>query len=459
MGGGSMILKWSTQRIAGSTAQPRNRGSTLVLVMVSMVILSGVIMASVHLFKTRDQVIEGELHYHGQAINAAKAGLIDVLSWFRRQTVQPVAAFAPIRDLSVNPTINETDDPDIGIVREYQISTKDNLWERYEVRIGRQLVDGDGKSYWVGVHDVTCAHTDQIGSGSVGRNWYVEAKGYIFERLPPSADNNFKTYTPDLFYSIYETADGVQRVKDGAGNLMYQNVPTNNQLEEKADTTLVKVLASATVASEFRRLSVELPGNAAFCAARGDRVSLGNRSRIYGGAGAGLIYPDGTGNHWEHSGADLSSFDKADPADYTPKLDMNYVFKVTPEELQILSDIYTDDYLTLPDQLPDYSLVYIDGDATFTDIKPLRGTAIVYCSGDVCIDANSSSFFTGILYVEGDYDQNAPSSINGTVIVKGNLGIQGMGDYSEATYDPDARQRILQITGQYRFSAPLFFRQ
>ena len=157
MGGGSMVLKWSTQSMAGSTAQPRSRGSMMVLVMVSMVILSGVIMASVHLFKTRDQVIEGELHYHGQAINAAKAGLIDVLSWFRRQTVQLVETFQPIRDLVVNPNINDTVDPDIGIVREYQISTKDNLWERYEVRIGRQLTDGDGKDYWVGVHDVTCA--------------------------------------------------------------------------------------------------------------------------------------------------------------------------------------------------------------------------------------------------------------------------------------------------------------
>ena len=123
----------------------------------------------------------------------------------------------------------------------------------------------------------------------------------------------------------------------------------------------------------------------------------------------------------------------------------------------MLSDIFTDDPTTLPDELPDYSLVYIEGDVTWDAVKPLRGTAIVYVDGNVTIGANSSSYFTGILYVAGNFTQYAPSLMNGTLMVQGALSVSGLGDYSEVGYDPAARQRILTISGQYRFSAPMYF--
>ena len=138
---------------------------------------------------------------------------------------------------------------------------------------------------------------------------------------------------------------------------------------------------------------------------------------------------------------------------------MEDVFGVTKEELKTLADIYTEDPSNLPYELPEYSLVYIDSDVTFDNDRPLRGTAIVYVDGNVTLASNSSSYFSGILYVEDDYRQYAPSLVNGTVMVNGVLDISGLGDYSEVNFDSTVRQRILTISGQYRFSAPMYFLQ
>jgi len=426
----------------------------LVMVMVAMVMLSGVMMASFHVFKTTENVIDFELSYHGQAVNTAKAGAIDALSWFRRQTAQPVVTFDPQRDLTEEPPINETDDAIIGLVREYPISINDRLIERYEIRLSRWLDNGTDDGITMGVKDIT---QERMPSGE-GRFWYIEVKGYICEKLDDA-------YEPWQFYQIYETADGVQRTKhvdENSGEVTYSTDITtpNGILEEKVDQTVMRVLASARLATELRRLAVTPPAEAALCAIRGDDVSLGNRSRIMGGDGYGLIYPGNTGSHYQHSGAELSGgtpsgFTRADPANYPAT--MGEVFGVTQQELRTMCDIYTDDPSTLPEELPEYSLVYIENDVSFTSSNPLKGTAIVYVNGNAVIAASSSSYFSGILFVEGNFTQYAPSLVNGTVIVQGNISISGQGDYSEVDFDPSVRDRILSISGQYRFSAPMYF--
>lgn len=425
----------------------------MVLVMVSLVVLSGIMMASLEVFKTNRMVIDFELNYHGEAVNTAKAGLIDALSWFRRQTAQPVDDFDPQRNLVIVPNINDTDDNTddgsgskvIGLVREYKLSKEDNaaqdqIWGRYEVR--RRVV-----------RDIT----EERNLSGQGRYWYIESKGYIFTKRNPA------TYTPDDFYYVYEYFDdgttAWQMRKQPDLSYVFENIPADGRAnKEQYDINVVNVLASATMATELRRVSVIPPANSALCAARGDLVSLGNRSRIMGAGSYGLIYPSGTGAHYQNGGCEISgapAWGTADPAMYL--LDMEDVFGISKQELRTLADIYTNDYTTLPDEMPEYSLVYVDGDAVFTNSKPLRGTAIVYVDGDVTLAANSSSYFSGILYVEGDYRQYAPSLVNGSVMVKGAMQVSGLGDYSEVDFDASVRQRILTISGQYRFSAPMYF--
>ena len=46
------------------------------------------------------------LTYQGQALNAAQAGLTEGVSWFRRQTLQPVTTFQPVQNLAATPPID-----------------------------------------------------------------------------------------------------------------------------------------------------------------------------------------------------------------------------------------------------------------------------------------------------------------------------------------------------------------
>jgi len=404
------------------------------LVAVAIFVLSGLMVASHYVRQSTSRVIDHELNHHGQAVNAAKAGLVDALCWYRRQTSQPVAAFTPNRDLGADPPINETDDPDIGLVREYQISTRDNLWGRYEVR--RRVVRD------------TTAERNLAG---VGRYWYIEAKGYVLERL---AEN----YEPGEFYSLYEISDGDLKRKLGDGTYEVVDTAADGKFQEDYDERLVKVLASVTMGTEFRRLSVVPPADAAICAARGDYIRLEDRSRTNGHDSYGIVYPEQTGDHYQAGGAELSGSParaRVDPTGYS--LEEIDVFGVIPQELQALSDIYTDDPSTLPEVLPDFSIIYIDSDVTWSAAKPLKGTALVYVGGDATMAAASSSYFSGILYVVGDFVQESPSLLNGTLMCKGRVTVTGSGDYSEMNFDKDVRSRILTISGQYRFSMPMYF--
>ena len=204
--------------------------------MMALFILSTVfflIVSGLTMLQLSRSVIADQLTYHGQAVNAAQAGLVDSLSWFRRQTTQPVAQFVPAQDLSATPPVNDTDDPAIGLVRDYEISDLGGVWGRYEVRTDR-------------VDDVT----DQRGKQGTGTVWSVDSVGVIYVR---------------------------------------------NDLNRAHDAYPNRVLAEVTTRSEIQRISLVLPGNAAVCAQRGDGVSSETATRILGGSGMGVLYSASSG--------------------------------------------------------------------------------------------------------------------------------------------------------------------
>ncbi len=152
-------------------------------------------------------------------------------------------------------------------------------------------------------------------------------------------------YTPDEFYSLFELEDdgttARQKRKLPDGTYVYENIPADGLVRlEQYDHAMVKVLAYTKMATELRRISVIPPANAVFCTQRADWISLGNKCRVMGGAGYGLISPSGTGLPSINGGAELSGSPargSADPATYF--LDMEDVFGVSKLELQTLADI------------------------------------------------------------------------------------------------------------------------
>lgn len=396
------------------------RGSALLYVLFAVLVISGYVLFGVQADLALDLATRVQVESPAQARAVAEAGVVDAYAWFRRQPVQPVATFAPQRDLATIPPTNETDDPTIGLIREFEIAP--DLWARYEVRLSvaaEPFVDtnldglhGDSESYtdtngngrWDAAgetRDVSTAR-GQAGTGSI---WLLVSHGMVFAR--PRQD--------------LDLGEGVNRR-----------------------------LSIARVATEIRRLALTPPASSTLCIARGDGVSIGARVRIRGESGGGVVYGSSTGSPSIDGSAEVSgSPSTAAIPDYDGSIDA--VFGVGVSALKSMADLSTTDASAVPAPLGDYTLTVVDGDAVFDASRPLRGTGVVVVLGDCTISDGSNSFFSGLLWVGGDLTVRAPSYLRGTLIVQGGFNAQGTGgDYVEMDFDDGILGEILALMGQYR---------
>lgn len=375
------------------------QGSLLVWALFAMVVVTGLLFVGMDHLKASAHATENRFRAQGQALDLARAGVVDAYAWFRRQSTQPVATFAPQLDLAAVPPVNETDEPALGLVREFEISP--GFFGRYEVR---RFVDADGNGRadtGEGVFDATQAR----GLSGTGTVWHIESHGYVFRQVDP---------------------------------LVAWNVAPNERI------------AGAFVATEIRRLSLAPPGAAAICSARGSNVTVGSRGRVDGTAtGAGVIYPPSTGTATS-SGQLTGSPAQGSVSGYTATF--MSVFGVSSNELKSVANLRMPGTGLLPNPFPEDSIVFIEGNHTVTSAAPLRGTGILVVEGNLTIAANSNTYFTGLIYVTGSYTQNAPSIVRGTVIAGGTVSVSGVSDFSEVVYDRGVIDSLLQNIGRYRIS-------
>ena len=104
--------------MAARQARVSEAGAAAMMSIAIMAILFMLIVSGLLGIQLSKATIGRQLTYHGQAINAAQAGLVESLSWFRRQPSQPVSTFVPVLDSSQSPPVNDTDDPSVGLVRD-----------------------------------------------------------------------------------------------------------------------------------------------------------------------------------------------------------------------------------------------------------------------------------------------------------------------------------------------------
>lgn len=394
----------------------------MVYAAVCVLIVGGVVASATASLRAGDDGARSEFSLQGQAHNVAEAGLVDAYAWFRRQQVQPVTSFAPQRNLTANPPVNETDDPAQGLVRTFEISP--GLWARYVVSGGLEaepyadananglhdegeaFVDVNGDGLWSpaqGTLDVTEAR----GLGGQGTVWRLVSKARIF------------------------------RMSDA-------DVPLGEGVNVQ--------VAETRLAAEVRRLSVAPPAYAALCSRTSGAVTIGSRARLRS-TGACVAYGTLTTSPSFLSGSELlgSPVSVLVPgwSDTVEK-----VFSVDWPTLQSMADISTSDPAeALPAPLPTMSLVVVTGNAVFDAERPLRGTAMLVVRGNVTIDAGSNSFFNGLLYVDGNLTVRAPALLRGAVIVTGTVDIRGTGgDFVEVEHDPALLSRLMTAAGQYRYS-------
>ncbi len=370
------------------------RGVALLMGMFLTILVLGMILSGTIVMESANRKTDVLFRLDGQARQFAQAGLIDALSWFRRQTSQPVTSFAPIKDTTVSPPILDTDDPSIGIVREFEISR--GVWGRYEVRKEVPFVSPPE------------AETEDIsierGGAAPGTVWRIVSRGYVF------------------------------RLKDAS-------VPFNQAPNQMLGTNVLE--------TEIRRITLAPPTQAALCVQTGGSCSIGSKARVVGGVGAGIGYKSGTGSP-SISGEVSGSPSVAPIGSWDDSVDA--VFGVTTEQLRSLADDRISSNAAFPSVVPTNSILFVETDLTFNAAKPLKGTGIVYVDGDLTIDPSSNSFFTGMLYVTGNVTIHAPSLIRGTIVALGNVSMSGVGDYSELEYDDGVLNALMVEVGQYRMS-------
>lgn len=402
-------------------ARRASRGIALIWALFAAMVISGVILSGTNTFIAIRNMGTADFRADAQARSVAEAGLVDAYAWFRRQTSQPVSAFAPARNLAAVPEINETDDATVGLVRDYEILP--SLWGRYEVRktkLAETWTDANAN----GLYDYGEAYTDTNASGK--RDPATETRDVSTERGLSGAGTVWRL---ESIGTVYKRPDQLQAL--GAGP---------NQR-----------IASIRLAAEIRRLAIVPPGTAAVCARTLSTVVLGARSRLTGGTKSGLVGTVGSGV--PSLGGEITGI----PASGTIPLPYNdtipLVFGVSVTELKAMADGSYTNVANFPSPIGDYTLHVMVGDITFDATKPLRGTGVVVVVGNCTLAASSNSFFNGVLYVQGNLQIRAPVYIRGTVVATGSVDIAGTGgDYSELIYDGSMISQVLKTMGQYRFS-------
>ena len=382
-------------------------------IIVSLVLL--VLLTMITQTQLGNRLVGRQLTYQGQAANAAEAGLVDALSWFRKQAAV-VTTFQPIVNAAASPPINDSEDASIGIVRTYQVSAPGRLMGRYEVRIGVPLTS-TAPNAGSGVLDVT-TQKGRTGPGSV---WQLESVGTIWVQNDPSLPNSSYNQSPNT------------------------------------------ILSQQTFRTEIQRMSLNLPEAAALFSVNCNNVTIDNKTKIQGGAGIGVACrPDpgggaGITNNGVITGA--QGIKQNSVALYS----IPSVFSVSQQELTGLADVNVTQTTDLPFPLPAMSLIVINGDAIFgpksviPPITPLTGSGILVVFGNLTIQSDPNNVWNGVIYVTGNLNINEPMAVSGSIIAANSSGaasiaVNSSSDISEVDYSSAMISQINAQMGVYRFS-------
>ena len=378
-------------------------GLIMIYALIAGVVVLGMIFSGNLFLQASSQGAAAEYRRLDQAVDVARAGLVDGHAWFRRQVGQPVKAFAPERDFSKIPPINDTDDPTIGLVREFEFAA--DYVGRYEIRKWIDL-DGNGRAdVGEGVADVSA----QRGLNGQGIVWQLESWGFVYKRVDPN-----KAWDEEPNYRV----------------------------------------AGALMSTEIRQISLSPPAKAALCVAIGGNVEIGVKGSIYGGDETGIAYAPATGTPTLKIG---SIVEGAPPTSEIPGYDgsVKSVFGVSLEELKSMATVRLAAGHPLPSPMPEYALVYIESEREIDGAAPLRGSGVVIVNGNLLILPGNDSYFTGLIYVTGNLELRAPSLIRGAMIVAGSVNISGTGDKAELMYDAGVIAELRLEMGGYRITRPL----
>ena len=387
-----------------------DKGVALITTVVLLFAVMIIVLTGAQLISTSFKETKFHQNFVAEAENVARAGLVDTVSWFRRQGdvvrsgVPPTnptwedGAFHPIQ-IDTDAVHSATIDESIGLVKEYQLNEARTKWARYEIKRQQDTPDIDP----LAVHDITHQRVPNHQKGE-GLAWSIVSTGYVYRKI---SIGKF-TSPPDV------------------------------------------IISKARVSTEIRRINLNNPACAVAVYDGGSggtyNVKVNKNGRILGGNnGIGCARYSGDNAPSVDSNGILSGLPQSDTT--SNDLSVISIFGVSELELKSMADRYD---VTVTTPMPDMSLIYIDGNATFDVSKPLRSSGILYIKGDLTIAELSNSLYSGLIYVTGDATIGTPCLIMGCLIVKGKLSLSSSGatDVAEICYDSqilvDVRNRVCQ---------------
>lgn len=170
-----------------SSAGGREEGSALIWSLFFVSVTTGLMLSHSWEMRSNRKQMDVRFRQLEHARLFARSGLVEATSWFQKQPVQPVTAFAPRKDPTAEPPVDETDDPTIGLVREFEV--RGSLWGRYEIRKDE------------------CVDTSASHGAAPGTVWDVGARGILFQRI--DANRPFDRY-PNTVIAIQSTRTEVR---------------------------------------------------------------------------------------------------------------------------------------------------------------------------------------------------------------------------------------------------------
>lgn len=223
------------------------RGSALIMSLFLTIFAFGIVVSGTSILKSNRARTETVFLLTGQAAQFARSGLTEAINWFRRQPTQPVTVFAPVLNDAADPPILDTEDAEIGLVRQFKISA--SVWGRYEVWKQWDADPDAERLVWrqqMQAEDVSLLR----GRTMAGGVWRLRSVGHVFDMRDP--------------------------------NKSFREFPN-------------RVMATEVLEAEISRLALALPGQSAVCCRRADQIHVKNNGVVEGGSdAAGLYYPNST---------------------------------------------------------------------------------------------------------------------------------------------------------------------
>jgi len=371
-------------------------GSALVMVLLMSTILLLILTTGITWVLNTQRNTTETFKIQGQAANIAQAGLQDGINWFKRQiSVQQTDILTPntCKDAAFNPQystdqeLSATDNPSIGIVRDYEV--KGRIYGRYILKKQDCSSPEDPHA----VKDITALKGKSTmnppetfpdtGSGEdkirgEGIVWHLESEGILYERKDFSKSNNVFTTAPD-------------------------QAPN-------------RILSKATASVEISKLGLALDqAPLTLFATGGSAHSVGSNCRFLGGTAASYaVYYNGLNPNM--TSAEMSPVGLPRKNARLP-VSTQSVFAVSEEEFRGMADNVYTDVNQLPKNLK-FSITFLDGNSVFNFAKPLQGGGLLYVNGDLTLQDSSNSLFSGVVFVDGTLTLGKDNTLAGGVIAK-----------------------------------------